>query len=51
MNNKQIQGHEIQVEFYDKSQQHHVYVSVTDVIDNQNLKALFLRGLNKNVSP
>lgn len=32
MNQSQVQGHTLQVEIYDKSQQMHVFVSESDVI-------------------
>jgi len=50
MNNTQIGSNHISVELYDRSQQAHVFVAAQDVISSENLKALYLRGLNKKVS-
>ena len=50
MHGQSIQDHIIQVEFYDKSQQDHITINPSDLVDNSYLKALFIRGINKSVS-
>lgn len=50
MNGKPFQGHNLQISFYDKSQQMHVFVSESDVISSENMKGLYLKGIDRKVS-
>ena len=49
MNGAEVGGNIIQVDFYDKKQTP-VFTSVADVVGNENLRALFIKGLDKKVS-
>lgn len=49
LNGKEVGGNAIQVDFYEKN--HTQFLSnSSDVVGNENLRALFLKGINKSVS-
>jgi len=50
MNGKTHLGHVLQIEFYDKSQQQHVYAGASDITQFENLKGLYINRINKSVS-
>jgi RNA recognition motif-containing protein len=45
MNGQTYLNHQLQIGYYDKSQQQHVFVSAADVVQSENLKGLFVKGL------
>lgn len=49
-NGTQFYGSVLQVDFYDNSQQSHIFFNPSDVVQNEYLKALFIRGIPKSVS-
>ncbi len=49
-NNSFFSGSVIQVEFYDNSQQSHIQFNPSDVVQNEYLRALFIKGFPKSVS-
>ena len=50
LNNQTVGNQVITVESYDRSQQAHIFVGPQDLIQNENLKALHIQGINKEVS-
>jgi RNA recognition motif-containing protein len=50
LNNQIIGNQVISVVIYDRSQQAHVFVGSQDVIMNENMKALHIQGISKDVS-
>jgi RNA recognition motif-containing protein len=50
LNNQMIGNQVISVGIYDRSQQAHVFVGSQDVIQNENMKALHIQGISKDVS-
>lgn len=49
LNGSQIEGSAITVEFYEKTQ-NAALRDTKDVVGNENLRALFIKDINKNVS-
>lgn len=50
LNNQTVGNQVISVGAYDRSQQAHIFVGAQDVIQNENLKALHIQGISKEVS-
>lgn len=46
----EVVGHRLTVEHFDRSQQDHVNYTVQDIVDNEYLKALFLKGIDRRVT-
>ncbi len=49
MNGKVLGGNSLQVDYYDRKQTM-AFNNTTDVVGNENLRALFLKGIDKRVS-
>ena len=49
LNGKEVSGNNLQVDFYQRSQTAYLN-STSDVVGNENLRALFLKNIDKNVS-
>lgn len=50
LNNQTVGNQVITVESYDRSQQAHIFVGPQDLIQNENLKALHIQGINKELT-